>query len=263
MEEIIQRNYDDLGSVTFAEVTVSVLFLALVCLWFFRSPGFMDGWSQYFESGFLTDTAPTFLVLVLLFCIPMNIYIPTSYGSTKPVPTLLTWSDVNEKFPWGIIFLIGGGFCIAEAAQESGLSDSIGESLAELGDLPNFVMVAIICFVAAMITEITSNSATCTVLMPVMASLAESLGRNPLYLMIPVAISTSYAFMLPVATPPNAIVFQHGRIKMADMLKAGALLNVICVAGLTLATETWGVALFDFDEIPWANANVTMTTESP
>ena len=68
--------------------------------------------------------------------------------------------------------------------------------------------------------------------------------------------------MLPVATPPNAIVFQHGRIKMADMLKAGALLNVICVAGLTLATETWGVALFDFDEIPWGNTNVTMTTES-
>ena len=119
-------------------------------------------------------------------------------------------------------------------------------------------MVAIICFIAAMITEITSNSATCTVLMPVMASLAESLGRNPLYLMIPVAISTSYAFMLPVATPPNAIVFQHGRIKMSDMLKAGAILNVVCVAGVTLATETWGVVLFDFNDIPWANETTTV-----
>ena len=143
----------------------------------------------------------------------------------------------------------------------SGLSATIGDRLSVLENLPSFVMVAIICLLVAMITEITSNSATATVFMPIMAALAESIDRNPLYLMLPTAITTSFAFMLPVATPPNAIVFSTGRLEILDMVKTGALLNVVCVVAVALATETWGFPLFDFDDIPWANETMSDSVE--
>ncbi|VDI01092.1 Hypothetical predicted protein [Mytilus galloprovincialis] len=113
-----------------------------------------------------------------------------------------------------------------------------------------WVMNLVICLIVAAATEITSNSATATLLMPIMAELAISLGQHPLYLMISTAVACSFAFMLPVATPPNAIVFSTGFIRIPDMASAGIAMNVIAILGLTLAINTWAIPIFGLDVIP-------------
>ena len=143
---------------------------------------------------------------------------------------------------------------MAHAAKVSGLSVLIGDKLSFAFSLPPVALVFIICLFTAMVTEVSSNVATATVLLPVLASAAQEAGVNPLYLMLPTTLTCSYAFMLPVATPPNAIVHQAGGLKTKDMIRAGVVMNVLCVAVITLMTTTLGVAIFDLHTFPdWAN----------
>ncbi|XP_043573994.1 solute carrier family 13 member 5-like [Chiloscyllium plagiosum] len=112
----------------------------------------------------------------------------------------------------------------------------------------------ILCLIVAIFTECTSNVATATLFLPVLASMATTIRMNPLYVMIPTTLSTSFAFMLPVATPSNAIVFSYGHLRVFDMVKAGLVLNIIGVASVTLAINTWGRLMFNLDSFPdWAN----------
>ena len=114
---------------------------------------------------------PAILIATLLFCIPNEFPRRRNTGKTDTADALLDWPIVHKKYPWSIIFLMGGGFALAEACEVSGLSEWIGEQLAVFGDLPGWIMIAIICFLVALLTEVTSNSATCTILMPIMASM--------------------------------------------------------------------------------------------
>ena len=143
---------------------------------------------------------------------------------------------------------------MARAAKVSGLSVLIGDRLSFAFGLPPVALVFIVCLFTAMVTEVSSNTATATILMPVLAAAAQDAGVNPMYLMLPTTLTCSYAFMLPVATAPNAIVHQAGGLKTGDMIRAGVVMNVLCVAVITLMTNTLGVALFDLHTFPaWAN----------
>ncbi|KAK2138697.1 hypothetical protein LSH36_2565g00005, partial [Paralvinella palmiformis] len=138
----------------------------------------------------------------------------------------------------------------------SGLSNEIGKALTIFDVLPHWLMITVVAFITALLTEVTSNPAACSLVMPILANMAEKLDLNPLYFMFPGVLATSYAFMLPVATPPNAIAFSYGRITVLDMIKAGSLLK-LTVFVLTLATESWGMKYFHFDEPLW-NGNTTV-----
>ncbi|MEE6514436.1 hypothetical protein FKM82_022553 [Ascaphus truei] len=156
--------------------------------------------------------------------------------------------------PWNIVILLGGGYALGKGTEESGLSVWLGHTLAPLESIPPAAIPLIVCLLIATFTEYTSNMATTTLFLPILASMAKAIHMNPLYVMLPCQLSASMAFMLPVSTSPNAIVFSYGQLKVVDMAKAGFLMNVIGVLTITLAMNTWGFYMFDLGTFPsWAN----------
>ena len=152
---------------------------------------------------------------------------------------LLDWATA-ERLPWDILLLFGAGLALAEAFASSGLSAWVGERLGEhLDGAPVWAVVGAVCLVMTFLTECTSNVATCTIVLPVLAGVALNLGLEPELLMLPAAASASCAFMLPVATPPNAIVFGSGRVTMAAMARRGFVLNLVGAAAVTALTLVW------------------------
>ncbi|NP_001079286.1 solute carrier family 13 member 2 S homeolog [Xenopus laevis] len=264
---VISGEHKKLGSMTFAEISVLVLFILLVLLWFTREPGFMPGWATIsFNKGgkeMVTDATVAIFVSLMMFFFPSELpsfkYQDTDKPGMKPKlrvpPALLDWKTVNEKMPWNIVILLGGGFALAKGSEESGLSLWLGEKLTPLQSIPPAAIALILCLLVATFTECTSNVATTTLFLPILASMAKAIQLNPLYIMLPCTLSASLAFMLPVATPPNAIAFSYGQLKVIDMAKAGLLLNILGVLTITLAINSWGFYMFNLGTFPsWANA---------
>ena len=153
---------------------------------------------------------------------------------------LLDWETAN-KIPWGVLILFGGGICIAQAFQQSGLSQLAGSKLSVLTQLPMWVVLPILCLVVTFITEVTSNTATTTLLMPILAAAGLAAGIDPAILMVPAAMSASCAFMLPVATAPNAVVFGSEKLTVQTMARKGFVLNLIGVVVISLSA-LWLIA---------------------
>jgi sodium-dependent dicarboxylate transporter 2/3/5 len=151
------------------------------------------------------------------------------------------------KLKWGIVLLFGGGFALAAGFANSGLSAWIGDELVAFGELPPVALVAVICTMLTFLTELTSNTATAEMVLPVLGSLGVAIQVNPLLLMIPATLSASCAFMLPVATPPNAIAFGTGEISIQDMVRGGIILNLIGVALITAAIYLIGMPVLGID----------------
>ncbi|XP_051491402.1 solute carrier family 13 member 2-like isoform X2 [Apus apus] len=266
---IIKEESRKLGSMQFAEIAVLILFILLVLLWFTRDPGFIPGWAPALfnkdNKSYVTDATVAIFISVLLFIIPSdfsnNDRDKNQAGSKskfKAPPALLDWKVVHQKMPWNIVFLLGGGFALAKGSEESGLSAWLGTKLTPLQQIPHPAIALLLCLLIATFTECTSNVATTTLFLPILASMAEAICLNPLYVMLPCTLSASLAFMLPVATPPNAIVFSYGQLKVIDMAKAGVVLNILGVLTITLAINTWASSLFQLQTFPsWANRTGT------
>jgi len=192
------------------------------------------------------------IIAFSLFVFPSQrprIYSPDGSAS-KPPPSLLEFKEMSKRFPWNIIILLGSGFALADACKVSGLSKWLGTQLAHLNTIPPYAIVIIVCVMITAFTEVTSNTATATIFLPILASLAEELKVHPWFIMLPAAISCSFAFMLPVATPPNAIVFSGGHLKVKDMAKAGLGMNIIAVTVLLACVNSYGVVMFDLRNFP-------------
>ncbi|NWW49393.1 S13A2 protein, partial [Pedionomus torquatus] len=267
--EIIKEENKKLGSMKFAEIAVLIIFILLVLLWFTRDPGFIPGWATVLfnkdNTSYVTDATVAIFISILLFIIPSDIPRNGSdeekTGSKSKIrapPALLDWKVVHEKMPWNIVFLLGGGFALAKGSEESGLSSWLGTKLTPLQEIPHPAIALLLCLLIATFTECTSNVATTTLFLPILASMAEAICLHPLYVMLPCTLSASLAFMLPVATPPNAIVFSYGQLRVIDMAKAGFVLNILGVLTITLAINTWGSSLFQLQTFPsWANRTGT------
>ncbi|XP_059685179.1 solute carrier family 13 member 2 [Gavia stellata] len=262
--DIIREESKKLGSMKFAEIAVLILFILLVLLWFTRDPGFIPGWATVLfnknDTSYVTDATVAIFISILLFIIPSDIS-NNERGSKSKIrapPALLDWKVVHQKMPWNIVFLLGGGFALAKGSEESGLSAWLGSKLTPLQQIPHPAIALLLCLLIATFTECTSNVATTTLFLPILASMAEAICLNPLYVMLPCTLSASLAFMLPVATPPNAIVFSYGQLKVIDMAKAGFVLNILGVLTITLAINTWASSLFQLQTFPsWANRTGT------
>lgn len=208
-------------SISKSQIKVLVVFLITAVLWMTRVEPF-GGWKTLFDLPYANDASVALLSVVLLFSLKDE--------SKKPI---ITWEAVN-KIPWGILLLFAGGITIATAFRESGLSASIANNLMFLNNFPTWLIVGFICLFVTFLTEVTSNTATTAVLMPILLSTATALNIDPMVLMLPATISASFAFMMPVATAPNAIIFSSGHIPIKEMMRIGLFLNLIGAVILTL-----------------------------
>lgn len=232
-----------LGAMTPQERRVAVLFSVTAVAWVTR--GGLDfgtisipGWSELLarwgllrDPKMVTDAVPAIAAAIL------TTLLPSGAGDGRP---LMRWREIQKGVPWGVLLLFGGGFAIADCVRESALDTWLADSLSVLGLLPLPLLILCICLITTSVTELTSNTATATLLMPVMAALAEVLGVHPYLMMVPAVVSASCAFMLPVATPPNAIVIGSGRVGIRELFREGLWLNLIGAVLTTVAVLTLG-----------------------
>jgi sodium-dependent dicarboxylate transporter 2/3/5 len=234
--------YRALGKTSSEQKRVFILFILLALLWVFRSDlnlGFIDipGWSSLFKNPeFLTDGTVAMFIAILLFMVP----------SSKKVEAILTWK-ITEKIPWHIVFLFGGGFALAKGFVDSGLSNYIGSLLSGASKLSPVLLIGTLTGLMSILTEFTSNTATTEMILPIIGGLANEINVNPLLIMIPVTLAASMAFMLPIATPPNAFVFGTGKLTIIQMVKTGLLINIFAVIVITIFMILWGTVIFDID----------------
>ncbi|MEM9658293.1 MAG: SLC13 family permease, partial [Planctomycetota bacterium] len=207
----------EVGAWTSAERRTLMVFAVTALLWTTRSAP-LGGWSGWAGLPGANDASVALLAVVAMFLIP------DGRGEK-----LLDW-DSAVRIPWGILILFGSGIAIAKAFDASGLSDELGSALHGLAQLPTFAMIAFVCLGVTFLTEVTSNTATTVLLMPILAAAAIGAEIDPKLIMAPAAMSASFAFMLPVATAPNAIVFATGDLTVRRMARTGLALNLIGAA---------------------------------
>ena len=261
IRDIIQDDYNKLGRISYFEIIISLLFASLVFLWFFQKPRFIKGWANLAETEdmngkktIISAATPAILVVIILFVLPKENPI-TCIREGRSVPTLITWQLIQEKLPWSVVLLLGGGIALSKGFRLSGLSDWMVHRLTALKGLPIAVVNLCMSLLTASITEFMSNTATASVLLPILQDLSVSLCENPVYLILSCVISCSYAFMLPVATAPNAIVFAQAGddLPLNVMLMTGFPLNIIGVLTTFAAINSYGGLLFEFNKFPeWA-----------
>ena len=221
--ELLANEWHKLGPLSRREVTVGVVAGATALTWIARPL-----LSQILPG--ISDAGIAIAGATLLFLIPIN---------WRRMEFSLTWREV-ERLPWGILILFGGGLTLAASIQRSGLADWIGVNLAEVESWPLVGVVATVTIVIIFLTEINSNTATAATFLPIVASLAIGIGLDPMALALPTALAASCAFMLPVATPPNAIVYASDRIPLTAMLRAGFALNLLMVVAITVLVMAVG-----------------------
>jgi sodium-dependent dicarboxylate transporter 2/3/5 len=208
----LRRMKEELGSISVPELRVAIIFACMALLWMTRPlltklPGL----------GALDDSGIAMAGAIALFLVP---------SGSKEDPLLLRW-NYAERLPWGVLILFGGGLTLASAVSNTGLAQWLGTSLQAIGDLPLWVIVAATAATIIFLTELTSNTATTNTFLPVVGAIALEAGFDPIMLAVPVTLAASCAFMLPVATPPNAIVFGSGLLTIPKMARAGLALNLI------------------------------------
>ncbi len=258
--QVIRDEIRRLGAMSPGEKKVAIVFVLTALLWIFRRPielGFavIPGWSPYYGLPQLwSDATIAIMMGLVLFALPADLK-RFSITEDRQRIFVLDWRTAQESVPWGILLLFGGGFALASGFSSSGLSIWIGEHLRFLGGVPILLFVVSICLLVTFLTEMTSNTATTTLMIPILAVAALDLSQHPFLLMIPATISASCAFMLPVATPPNAIVFGSGWVTVPQMSRTGVLLNfigavVVTAVVLLVATQVFGIELGNIPE--WA-----------
>jgi len=207
-----------------AEFKILWIFLLVVFLWMFREPIKLEwftipGWGDSLGLSKLIDDGTVGIFgAVILFLMPV---------SFNDLSTKLLDKESIKAVPWEIILLFGGGFALASGFESSGLSKQIALQLEYMHNLPISIIILVIGALVTTLTEFSSNTATAATMLPVIAAMAKVMEIDPLILMVPAAISASFAFTMPISTPPNAIVFSSGRLKIKDMLFSGILMNIL------------------------------------
>jgi solute carrier family 13 (sodium-dependent dicarboxylate transporter), member 2/3/5 len=222
--ELIQSELDELGPISPGERRVAAVFALTALAWVLNSllADLLEG--TFLER--LDDAMIAVAAAIVLFAIPVD----REHGVFA-----MDWATAR-RLPWGILLLFGGGLSLAAGISENGVDAYIGEQLGALADLPLWLLIAVVVASVIVLTELTSNTATAAALVPIIGGTAVALGLDPMQLAVPAAIAATCAFALPVATPPNAIVFGTGHVTVTQMARAGAVLNVIGVLLITLLT---------------------------
>jgi sodium-dependent dicarboxylate transporter 2/3/5 len=228
--DVIRQEKQKLGRMGRGEIAVAIVFTLTALAWI-TQPLIAD------VIPLVSDTTIALVGAIALFMIPVN---------AREGRFVMDW-DAAKGIPWDVLILFGGGLSLAAQIEKAGLSEWMGGLFGGLSHLPVVLTVAILCFAIIMLGELTSNTATAAAFLPVCASIATSLGQNPLLFLVPTAFAASCSFMLPVGTPPNAIVFGSGMIRLPEMARTGFLLNVLMVPIIVGVLWLLGPIAFDID----------------
>ncbi|MBT2214777.1 DASS family sodium-coupled anion symporter [Virgibacillus dakarensis] len=235
-KEQINKERRSLGEISYEEKAVAAVFTFAAFMWITRT--FI--WENIVHVPGISDGIIAMAATILLFLIP---------SKQEDGSKIMEWKD-SKDIPWGILILFGGGLAIAAGFTETGLSDWIGNQLAGLEGMNIFIIMLVATGVILFLTEITSNTATGTMIIPVVATLGLALNVHPFALMVPCAMAANCAFMLPVGTPPNAIIYGTGKLKITEMVKNGFWLNIISLSLIVVAVYfylpvVWGIDLLE------------------
>jgi sodium-dependent dicarboxylate transporter 2/3/5 len=240
-QQHFREQYRELGRTSFEEKIVLSLFVSLALLWILRAGIEFDnfripGWSSLFEHPeYINDGTAAMLIGIILFIIPTR---------SKSAKRIMDWKTAH-KLPWNIVLLFGGGFALARGFQSSGLALWFGEQLSWTQSIHPLLILLAVVTLMSFLTELTSNVASTQMLLPVFAALAVTSGNNPILFMIPATLASSLAFMLPTATPPNAIIFGTDKIRIGTMIRTGFLLNMLGIIVVVIVTWLSGEKHFD------------------
>ncbi|PMR91168.1 carboxylate transporter [Kocuria rhizophila] len=225
-KELIGEELHKLGPMSSGEKRVLALFVLAAAAWILVP--------ILFDDPMISDAGIAVAVGLLLFLCP---------AGAAPGVRLLDW-ETAVKLPWGVLLLFGGGLALSAQFSTSGLTEWIGQQVQGLGGLPVVLLVLLMAGGILLLTELTSNTATAATFLPVAGGVAMGIGVDPMLLAIPVALAATCAFMLPVATPPNAIAFGSGYVTVSQMIRGGVWLNLIALVLITITTMTLGVWVF-------------------
>ncbi len=226
-KQLVDEKLKELGPVGHDEKLVIAIFGLTVFAWMFKAQI-----NDLLGANLLTDHVTAMAGGAAMFIIPSGI---------KPIRTLLDWED-TRNLPWGILLLFGGGISLAASMEKVGIIDHIGTFVAGYGNINKLLLVLIVTGIVLFMTELMSNVALVTIMLPVLIAVATGMDENPLLLVIPATMASSCAFMMPISTPPNAIVYSSGYIRIKDMMRAGFILNILAV--LILAVFTYYLVPF-------------------
>ncbi len=221
--ELVVNKLLALGKISRAEGLVATVFILTALTWMFRSPI-----NNILGTNLLNDTLIGMAGGILMFIVPVNL---------KKGEFIMDWSTTKE-LPWGILLLFGGGLTLAKAMEVTGIIQSVGEAVSGNSQWELWLLLLVLTSIMLFMTELMSNVALCVIFLPVVLGIADGLNIPPLMLAIPVTLASSYAFMMPVSTPPNAIVYSSGYISMKQMVKAGLILNLISILLLMILSQT-------------------------
>ena len=228
--EMLADQARDLGRMTRPELRVAAIFALVALAWITRP--LLEG-ALGLE---LSDAGIAIIGALLLFVVPAR---------WRQRQFLMDWESAKH-LPWGVLIMVGGGLSLGTAIEESGLAAVVAEGLGAFGSWPVWNLVAMVALAVMLMSHVTSNTATAAAILPLTASLTVSLGASPLLLSVPVAMAASCAFMLPVATPPNAVVFASGKLSVAEMVRAGALISLAALVVITLVVFALAMPLLGF-----------------
>ncbi|MEL6686062.1 MAG: DASS family sodium-coupled anion symporter [Pseudomonadota bacterium] len=225
-QEIIQSRRSVLGALSTPEKRTIMIFICVAALWIFGRPLRAMEVGSIMPLAGLTDHVTAIFGVILCFLVP-------SGSKTEPGSAVLDW-ETAEQIPWGVVLLFGGGMALAGVVRTSGLGDWVGGELSVFADLPPIILILMVTTMVIFITEVASNIATAAALAPVLIALAGQTGIDPIMLGAPVALAASCAFMLPMATGPNAVAYATGQVDLPTMAKAGIRLNLLAIMAITL-----------------------------
>jgi len=238
-KEMIDQQLRSLGPMSRGERMVLAVFAGTAALWVV--PGLLSNIPEVAAAApwvdGLNDTAIAIAAGIILFVLPAE------RGTSRMV---LVWQDAQKGLPWGVLLLFGGGLSLASAVASSGLDEWIGNQVSGLGVLPTVLLVMAVVALVMMLTEVTSNTATAATFIPVLGGVAIGIGTDSMTLLVPAALAASCAFMLPVGTPPNAIVFASGAVTIGQMARGGAVLNIVgvlVITGMSWLLGGWALGL--------------------
>ncbi|MFN8342765.1 MAG: DASS family sodium-coupled anion symporter [Cyclobacteriaceae bacterium] len=223
-DAIIRNKLKEIGVMSREEKMVLVVFAFTCFFWIFRQ--YIN--SAWFGRNVLDDTTIAMAGGLAMFLMPLDL---------RKAKFLLIWEDMRN-LPWGILLLFGGGLCLAEGMEKSGLVQMMGDTISAQGSIPLLTLIFLLTFLSMAFTELMSNVALVTIFVPVVFGIADGFHINPIWLAMPVTFAASCAFMMPISTPPNAVLFASGYIRIKDMIRTGLLLNIASLAIITLLSMT-------------------------
>lgn len=226
--DLTRREYGALGPVSTGEWATLIVFLITVVAWITRPLLMQVELAGIRPLAGLSDSGIAMMAALALFVIPVDV---------RERVFVMNW-ETASKLPWEVLVLFGGGLSLAEALQVNGVGEFLGNQVGALAGVPLILIVVVVITMVIFLTELTSNTATTATLVPILAGLAPGLGAHPYMLIVPAAIAASCAFMLPVATPPNAIIFGSGHVTIQQMCRAGLWLNLVGIVIITVLTYT-------------------------